>query len=112
MISCIRDPRESFTKRTMYAETCQAHRTGDRRRTAVGILSDREWKYATALHAANQISNQGAGATLPSHKLADRRKDGARCSCGENFCRRRDQTRDNLSGSFTSEQLRWQRGNW
>lgn len=40
MTDFIRGPRESVTKEIVYAEACRAHRTGDHRRTAIGILSD------------------------------------------------------------------------
>ncbi len=69
---------------TAYAETCQAYRARDQRGTAIGILPDREWERAAALRSANRTPNEGTGAEVPSHKLVDHRKDGARRSCGGN----------------------------
>jgi hypothetical protein len=36
---------------------------------------------AAELYSANQAPDEGTGAEIPSHKLADHRKDGTRCSC-------------------------------
>src|ERR1035437_5486283 len=74
-----------FHKGTVYAETCQAHRTRDQRGIPNGIFSDCEWERAAGLHSANQVPNEGTGAEVPSHKLADHRKDGSQRSCHGNL---------------------------
>src|SRR5258708_12352155 len=85
---------------TAYGETCQAYRARDQRGTAIGILPDREWERAAALRSANRTPNEGTGAEVPSHKLVDHRKDGARRSCGGNQFKRRKPTPDNLNVPF------------
>src|ERR1700676_2680174 len=80
----IRDQRESFTKGTMYAETCQAHRTRDQRGTPNGMFLDCEWDRTAGLYSANQVRNEVTGTEVPPHKLADHRNDGTRRSCDGN----------------------------
>jgi hypothetical protein len=77
-------PARKLHKGRVYAETSQAHRTRDQRGAPNGIFSDCEWERAAGLHSANQVPNEATGAEVPSHKLADHRKDGSRRSCDGN----------------------------